>query len=1024
MKTKIYVSAIVLSLLLSVMLVAVGTEAADIEENYDNETELTQLKDSPWPSFGRDQRNNRRSPYDTSHVDGTMRWSFTTDSDVRSSPAVGEDGTIYVGSNDGYLYAINPDGTEEWSVDLDGDEVESSPAIGEDGRIYVGLSYHAADECLIAVDSETGEIEWRADTGSGVISSPVIGEDGTIYVASTNNHMLWAFDSDGNEEWSYEATGRVESSPAIAEDGTIYFGSWDGNLYAVDPDGEEEWVFESDEDEVRIDSSPAVGEDGTIYVGQGFLDGDGLYAINPDGEEEWRFETGAAVESSPAIGEDGTIYVGAGDDNLYAIDSDDGEEIWSFETGDRVFSSPAIGGDGTIYVGDMQDQDGDLYAVNPNGTEKWSFSTDGEVRSSPSIGEDGTIYVGSFDNNLYAVTGEHERKISVEGEGSIIVEAYDGLEEEWIKDEESPVDDELIDHVEHGTQVRLTAEPDSDREFVEWTGDETGTEIMIEFIMDSDKEVTAQFIGTHKGTIRVEGGGSVIAEYYDEEVEEWIEHPQSPVEDELTDHIEDGTQIRLTAEPNLGWYFERWTGDHESAEKQIEFTMDEEKDITAIFTDTVYDLEVYVEGRGKVTAEWLDQRETVTDHETFYDVPEGAEVTLIPEADEGWEFVEWQGTDETGDEITITMDDDKEITAYFEEEVLDFYELTVNIEGQGEVEIDPDEDEYEEGTEVTLTAEADEGWEFVFWTGDETGTQDTLTFDMDGHKTITANFVEVHEGHIIVEGEGSVIVEVYDDEEEVWVEHEESPIEDELIDYTYHGTQIRLTADPAENWEFDEWQGTDETGESIIITMDEDKEITAVFQEDVVVKTYELTLAIEGPGTVNYDLDREAIDIYEDEYEDIWVLTLEEGTEVTLYIDEDDEENFKNWDLPDSLTDELDEKDLEIVFEMDDDKEITANFEEVDVEGILDDLFERGMMCIALAIIIPIIIIVIIIVVIVKLVKGGDKGGEQPQQRPPAQQPPSQQQSTPPPEEEISEQQTQPQDDEESGEIPPPPPED
>ena len=47
---------------------------------------------------------------------------------VESSPAIGADGTIYVGSYDHKLCAINPDGTEKWSFDT-GNYVHSSVAI-------------------------------------------------------------------------------------------------------------------------------------------------------------------------------------------------------------------------------------------------------------------------------------------------------------------------------------------------------------------------------------------------------------------------------------------------------------------------------------------------------------------------------------------------------------------------------------------------------------------------------------------------------------------------------------------------------------------------------------------------------------------------------------------------------------------------------------------------------------------------------------------------------------------------------
>jgi outer membrane protein assembly factor BamB len=64
--------------------------------------------------------------------DGTQKWVFPTGGDVSSSPAIDSDGTIYVGSDDGKLYAINPtNGTEKWYFTTGG-EIFSSPVIDTD----------------------------------------------------------------------------------------------------------------------------------------------------------------------------------------------------------------------------------------------------------------------------------------------------------------------------------------------------------------------------------------------------------------------------------------------------------------------------------------------------------------------------------------------------------------------------------------------------------------------------------------------------------------------------------------------------------------------------------------------------------------------------------------------------------------------------------------------------------------------------------------------------------------------------
>jgi hypothetical protein len=68
---------------------------------------------------------------------GDLKWSYTTNGSIYSSPAIGADGTIYVGSLDNSLYAINPNGSLKWSYTTGG-AVYSSPAIGPDGTVYVG----------------------------------------------------------------------------------------------------------------------------------------------------------------------------------------------------------------------------------------------------------------------------------------------------------------------------------------------------------------------------------------------------------------------------------------------------------------------------------------------------------------------------------------------------------------------------------------------------------------------------------------------------------------------------------------------------------------------------------------------------------------------------------------------------------------------------------------------------------------------------------------------------------------------
>ena len=126
------------------------------------------------------------------------------------------------------LYALNADGTKHWEFDAGGN-VYSSPAVGADGTIYVG-SY---DDNLYALNSD-GTRKWDYTTGDNVYGSPSIGADGTVYFGSADS-FVYALNPDGTRKWRFFASGDTRSRPAIGADGTVYFGSEDHNVYAVGP---------------------------------------------------------------------------------------------------------------------------------------------------------------------------------------------------------------------------------------------------------------------------------------------------------------------------------------------------------------------------------------------------------------------------------------------------------------------------------------------------------------------------------------------------------------------------------------------------------------------------------------------------------------------------------------------------------------------------------------------------------------------------------------------------------------------
>lgn len=81
-----------------------------------------------------------------------------------------------------------------------------------------------------------------------------------------------------------------------------------------------------------------------------------------------------------------------------------------------------------------------------------------------------------------------------------------------------------------------------------------------------------------------------------------------------------------------------------------------------------------------------------------------------------------------------------------------YYSLTV-ISQNGLVTKQPDLTQYEAGTQVALTATPIGNYNFISWSGDATGTNNTTTIIMDGNKNVTANFTQVTQPPVVTTDE-------------------------------------------------------------------------------------------------------------------------------------------------------------------------------------------------------------------------------------------------------------------------------
>lgn len=281
----------------------------------------------------------------------------------------------------------------------------------------------------------------------------------------------------------------------------------------------------------------------------------------------------------------------------------------------------------------------------------------------------------------------------------------------------------------------------------------------------------------------------------------------------------DGNAIQITATANEHWVFVGWAGDLTGVNQPTVYvSMDRNRNIQALFEKVDYPVTIHVEGEGDVTTEVISQKSTTEEfqHETV--------LRLTAEPIPGWKLSEWSGDASGSDnEIEVVVDGPVEITATFER--ID-YKLIINIEGEGEVQQEfvlpkMTTTEYPFETIVQLTAVADSGWELEEWSGDASGTEETITIEMDGDKEITVRFAPIlFSVNVEINGSGSYMTEVLF-----------SPVDNVTSDTRFpFGSVVKIQALPGTDWSFSGWSGDRvSTNSSIEILIDGDKNLVLDF---------------------------------------------------------------------------------------------------------------------------------------------------------------------------------------------------
>ena len=165
-------------------------------------------------------------------ADGTPGWSTLLTKGMLGPAAIGQNGTIYVGSLGGSkpeLFAVSPSGAPRWKLQLPS-QIEGSPVVGSNGNIFASTTTRVVNV------SADGSIAWQFDPQERCTSGPALAEDGTLYLGLDMGKFI-AVSAEGKLKWTLRTRGTILGAPVIAPDGTIYVVTDVGEIVALQDAG-------------------------------------------------------------------------------------------------------------------------------------------------------------------------------------------------------------------------------------------------------------------------------------------------------------------------------------------------------------------------------------------------------------------------------------------------------------------------------------------------------------------------------------------------------------------------------------------------------------------------------------------------------------------------------------------------------------------------------------------------------------------------------------------------------------------
>jgi eukaryotic-like serine/threonine-protein kinase len=173
--------------------------------------------------------------FEISEAGARQQWSTDVGGAMVASPALDEDGNLYVGTMTQDLVAVSPTGKELWRFEATG-AIWGTPVVHEGQVMFGDLSGN-----IFALNANTGTVEWTITVDGPVIGSGALLEDGVAFGVEEIGVQMVSFS--GTKNWSHPVTGEIQAGLVQAGDFVLVsVTNGEDLMIALDPaNGNERW---------------------------------------------------------------------------------------------------------------------------------------------------------------------------------------------------------------------------------------------------------------------------------------------------------------------------------------------------------------------------------------------------------------------------------------------------------------------------------------------------------------------------------------------------------------------------------------------------------------------------------------------------------------------------------------------------------------------------------------------------------------------------------------------------------------